>query len=432
MSVSTDTPVAVGSPAQLSGRIKLNSEYWQWVGIIDGRAHLKRHTESNTMSQGNLSLAAEDIQNHLLTLQLVTRAEWGAAVETAQSPPNISDVLARLQQMPAAWGAMVGHDRPTLTSYQVEEILAGRVSALRLAHYVILEPLGRGGCGNVFVARNINIPRIEALKVLRAPASTTQIARFEREVWCLSHLHHRGFTPIYYAGQIDDTVFYTMEYISGRTVGELVEGANAEDVRLPIAFAARLTYEVASALRAAHDRGVIHRDIKPANLVVTPEGRVKVLDWSIAKLRAPDPPEADWTAITAEATAIGSTQVMPPEQWIDGRVVTRTADLYSLGCTFFYLLTGQMPFDAPTFNGLMLAHATDPPATPSDLRLEIPAELDRIVLKMIAKAPAERYQTATELMRDLRPFTFDEHDLDRSALSGHTRGSPRMELSHTT
>lgn len=318
-------------------------------------------------------------------------------------------------------------DATILTEFQVREILAGNLERLRLQNCLLREKLGEGGMGQVYKAWNVAIGRVEAIKTMLTDASGMATAgaqaeeRFQREARIQAQLDHEAVTEIYHFGRERGVDFISMEFVEGRTLQQWVEDANHRRERLPIGEACSLIRRAALALEHAHENGVVHRDVKPNNLMITPQGALKVLDLGIARLMDPRATvSGSQRQLTIQARAMGTPEVMPPEQWADASAVTFASDIYSLGCTLFFALTGRMPFRGDTLNALMMAHVTDAPPKVSAVRPDAPRELDAIVAKMLAKKPEERFASCQQVADALAPFAPDESLV--SAATGKGRG----------
>ena len=264
-----------------------------------------------------------------------------------------------------------------------ERTLAGR--------YRLEEVIGRGGMSTVYRATDRVLGRTVAVKVLLpalADQDPTYAARFEREARAAAALAGSSLVTVYDTGVDEDGGRYiVMEYVSGRTLAEML----ADGHPLEIAEAVRIGARVADALRAAHDAGILHRDIKPANVMVADDGTVKVLDFGIAR-------RLDGATLTQTASVIGTAAYMAPERAL-GKPGDARADVYSLGCLLFAMLTGRAPFGGEVAAALLHQQVNAEPAPPSRLRAGVPAALDSLVLAMLAKAPKSRPQTAA-LVRD--------------------------------
>jgi serine/threonine-protein kinase len=261
---------------------------------------------------------------------------------------------------------------------QTGDILVGR--------YELGSLLGRGGMSSVFTAFDRRLGREVAIKVLAAGLADdgTFVERFEREARAAASLSHRNVVAVFDTGAEDGTRFIVMERASGTTLSSLLrEGP------LPVEQAVQIAVSVAQALGAAHARGIVHRDVKPGNVMVGPDGQVKVLDFGIARALAA-------TSLTGASTVIGTAGYLSPEQAEGGRVDARS-DLYGLGCVLHEMLTGRPPFVADSAAALVHQHLTRPPQPPSRRRPELPAALDQIVLRCLAKDPGDRYEHAEQL-----------------------------------
>ncbi len=264
--------------------------------------------------------------------------------------------------------------------------------------YEITAPLGAGGMGEVFRARDTRLGREVAVKVLPAAqrADADARARFRREALALSRLNHPNIETVYDFGEDAGVDFLVLEFVPGETLAaRLTRG------RVPEREAADLGAQVAEALAEAHDRGVLHRDLKPGNIMVTPKGRVKVLDFGLAKLAEAPGETTPTMAVTMVGSATGTLAYMAPEQLL-GELVDARADLYALGVVLYELTTGQRPYQAALSTALsnqILHGALVPPRTHEP---ELSARLDAVILRALERDSARRYQTAGEMVGELR------------------------------
>ncbi len=265
-----------------------------------------------------------------------------------------------------------------------------------LEHFELLEFVGGGGMGRVFRARDTRLNRVVALKVL-APAQTGDadaLARFQNEAQSAARLDHENIARVYHVGEDRGLHYIVFEYIEGVNLRVLVH----ENGPLPLADAVNYTLQVAEGLAHAASRDVVHRDIKPSNVLVTPSGRTKLIDMGLARLHKIDPVAAD---LTATGVTLGTFDYISPEQARDPRNADVRSDIYSLGCTFFFMLAGRPPFPEGTVLQKLLQHQGDDPPDVRQFRPEMPDALVAVLRRMLAKDPRNRYPAASELLDDL-------------------------------
>lgn len=314
-----------------------------------------------------------------------------------------TDPLTAALQIPEAdhvssvptWGSLGEADREGRWD-QVEAIPPGLAQHPR---YRVLEMVGRGGMGLVFKAEHRFLNRLVALKVIRPRllANPLAVERFRLEVEAAARLSHPNIVTALDADQADDLHFLIMEFVAGVNLAEWLAGQGP----LAIADACDACCQAARGLQHAHELGMVHRDIKPHNLMRTPSGQVKILDFGLAHLVS----ERLSTACPEEAGALlGSPDYIAPEQARHARDVDIRADLYSLGCTLFYLLAGEAPFPGLDNAGKVAAHLEQPPRLLSEVRRDVPCELARLVFRLMAKHAEQRLQTPAELVKALGPF----------------------------
>lgn len=287
--------------------------------------------------------------------------------------------------------------RGWLTPYQINQIFQDRASDLLLDSYVLLERLGEGGMGQVFKARNWKLDRLVALKLIRKErlGNPEIIRRFQREVRASAQLNHPNVVHAYDCGECGDRHFYVMEYIEGIDLAQLVR----REGPVPIEQACEYIRQAALGLQHAFERGLVHRDIKPHNLLVAraSDGNsvIKILDMGLARLDIGEDSMSSGI-MTQEGAVIGTLDYIAPEQARDAHLADTRADLYSLGCTLYFLLTGQplFPGGAPTEK--LLKHQFQPPPPIQALRPEVPASLAAVLQRLLAKKPEKRYQTPAE------------------------------------
>ena len=274
----------------------------------------------------------------------------------------------------------------------------------RLGAYEIVASLGAGGMGEVYRAKDLRLGREIALKVLPAgmSASPDRLARFEREARTVAALNHPNIVTLHSVEDDGGVRFITMELVEGRSLNQALASGG-----LPVTRVVELGIALADALAAAHEQGVVHRDLKPANVMLTRDGRVKVLDFGLAKLASPDsdPGLTDAPTLASplsrEGQVVGTVPYMAPEQ-LRGEAVDARTDLFALGIVLYELATGTRPFTGATPADISSAILRDAPRPLTDVRADLPADLQRLVGRCLEKNPRERYQTAIDVSNDLR------------------------------
>ena len=283
----------------------------------------------------------------------------------------------------------------TMTPWQAERLLQGRHQGFQLGSYRLLSVLGRGSMGTVYLAEHSMMRRRCALKVLlfHHADEPCYLARFTREVQAVASLDHPNIVGAYDAGMVTegkrDIYFLAMEFIDGRNVSELIR----ESGPLNPARAARFARQVAEGLDYAHGAGLIHRDIKPGNLMVDRRDVVRILDLGLAAFHDDEHP-----LLTAQnELPLGTADYMSPEQILDCHNIDERADIYSLGCTLYFMLTGQPPFQHGNLLQRLVAHRNTEPASIRELRPEVPAGLCEIVERMMHKSVGKRFASCEEV-----------------------------------
>jgi eukaryotic-like serine/threonine-protein kinase len=270
-----------------------------------------------------------------------------------------------------------------MTAEKRRRVLNGR--------YEIESVLGQGGMAKVFRGTDNVLGRTVAIKVL-SPQFTDDaqfVARFRREAQAAAALNHPNIVGVFDTGSQGDVHFIVMEYVEGRSLRDVIR---SEGPLLP-QRAAEIADSVARALETAHEAGMVHRDIKPGNIMLTPDGEVKVMDFGIARTSTGD-------TLTQTAAVLGTASYLSPEQ-AQGQPVDPRSDLYSLGCVLYEMVTGRPPFTGDSPVAIAYKHVRDDPAAPSRINPDVPADLEAVILKSMAKNPANRYQSAAELRQDL-------------------------------
>src|ERR1051326_3230257 len=278
-----------------------------------------------------------------------------------------------------------------LTRFQAEQVLAGRTSGFSLGQYRILDLLGEGGMGRVFKAQHVTMNRVVALKVLTPSLLKTARAQdlFMREVRLAAPLVHQNIVTAFAANQINGRCYLVLEYVDGPNLDQLVRDYGP----LPIGAACEMIRQIAVGLQFAQHKKMVHRDIKPANLLLLRTGNdtlgmVKISDFGLAGLHdAEDAPDGSGSLLTKPNTVMGTPDFVSPEQAKDVHSADIRSDLYSLGCTFYYLLTGNVPFPDGSAMEKLVRHAMSEPEAIEKLRPDVPVEVASIVRRLMKKKP---------------------------------------------
>ncbi len=261
--------------------------------------------------------------------------------------------------------------------------------------FQVLRRLGQGGMGQVYLAEQVSLRRKVALKLLKPElaANPTSLARFKKEAEAVARATHANIVQIYFIGEVDGVPYMALEYVEGRSLRELLEKKGPPV--LPLAL--NIMWQVAEALKRACELGIVHRDIKPENILLTEQGAAKVADFGLSRLG-----EATATTLrlTRSGDTLGTPLYMSPEQ-VEGRPVDHRTDIYSFGVTCYHMLAGQPPFTGTTPYEVAFKHVQEVPKPLASARPDLPPGLCVIVHKMMAKDPAERFQTAGELLAEL-------------------------------
>lgn len=284
-----------------------------------------------------------------------------------------------------------------LTLWQGQQIVAGRASALKMGKYVVLDIIGKGGMGLVFLARDTRLRRLVAIKILSRErmSSARAVARFEREGKVGAQLQHDNLVRIYDEGEYRDLRYLVMEYIEGRNVSQIL----AEVGRLSPALAASIARQVALGLEHARLKGLIHRDVNPQNILVTEDGTAKLTDLGLA-IDLGDPDDV----VTRDGATVGTFDYISPEQARHPRSVDTRSDLYSLGCTMYHMIAGRVPFREASLPQKLYAHQLHEPEPLSEQVPEVPPGLEAIVRRLMAKSPDDRFPSPLALAEALAPF----------------------------
>ncbi len=309
------------------------------------------------------------------------------ALRASKTPHSVEDVAKLLVQS------------GKLTQFQAATISQGRPQSLILGEYILLDILGKGGMGVVFRARHRLMDRVVALKTLPIVSiKPDSIQRFYREVKAAARLSHPNIVTAYDAGEHAGTHYLVMEYVVGRDLSAIVK----ENGPLPLRQAIDYMQQTARGLEYAHKQGVVHRDVKPSTLLLDREGVVKILDMGLARLNENLVGAPEARELTGVGQILGTVDYMSPEQAENVRAANHLSDIYSLGCTLFYLLTRCPVYDGENIVQRILAHRDKPIPSLLSRRPDCPAALDAAVQRMLAKRPENRPQSMTEIIEDLQ------------------------------
>jgi serine/threonine protein kinase len=307
-----------------------------------------------------------------------------------------------------------------LTQYQVQQLKAGRTK-LHLGPYVITDWLGQGGMGQVFVAVHQMMGRQVAIKVLPRSKSTPEaIASFTREIQTQAKLDHRNLVRAYDAGHDGNVYFLVTEYVPGTDLRRLVRSQG----RLTMAQASSVINQAALGLGYAHSQGLVHRDVKPGNLLVTPEGLVKVSDLGLAGFlhEGNDDPRA--------GKIVGTADYLAPEKITQPHFVSAVSDIYALGCTLYYAVTGKVPFPGGSTRDKARRHCEETPWHPRQFNPDVTDDFIDLIADMMEKDPQHRIQSAAEVVQRLAPWVESNTELphpDNARMHWH---APPIPVSH--
>jgi serine/threonine protein kinase len=314
----------------------------------------------------------------------------GAPSDTLEDPQQFAEYFVRLGK---------------LSHFQARKLLDGTWSGLVLGPYQIIMPIGRGGMGTVYLARDTQSPRLLALKILpprKARQSERLIARFLREMELSQRVEHPNLTQTYDVGQAMGVYYIAMEFIAGVNLFRVVTTGGP----LPVRRAAKLFAQAAAGLDAAHRVGLIHRDLKPSNLMVTPRDQVKILDLGLAIMA--DEEAGAVEVIGGRGYVVGSMDYIAPGQTEDSAAVDARSDLYGLGCTIYFALTGQPPFPGGDSKSKIKRHRRAIPPPLQELNPLVSADFAAVIHPLLSKQPGDRPESAAELRRQLLPFADPE------------------------
>jgi eukaryotic-like serine/threonine-protein kinase len=315
-----------------------------------------------------------------------------------------------------------------LNRWQVEQLKQGRTK-FTLGPYRILDAIGHGGMGYVFRGEHVLLGRIEAIKVLpKSQMDPASIAAFCREIRAQAALDHPNLVRLSFADKDGDTYFLVTEYVPGSDLRRLVRFQGQLSARQ----AAVIISQAAEALAYAHERGMVHRDVKPGNLLVTPEGRTKLTDLGLASFSSDTGVESD----ARPRHIVGTPDFIAPEAITAPGDVRRSCDIYSLGCTLYYAVTGKVPFPGGTTREKLRRHLDEAPLAPSLFNSQLDVEFVELIAEMMNKRVADRLGTAIAVVERLRPWTDAEDEATRQqigefAKAPGSRSAPAGPLAET-
>jgi serine/threonine protein kinase len=378
------------------------------------------------------AVSVEEFLSNLSQSGLLSPLDVAVVRKRSSSDPAASDLTSVI-----TW--LVKEHK--LTHYQAQVLARGKGGVLILGNYIILEKLGQGGMGAVFKARHRRMNRLVALKVLpEALASIPEaIARFQREVQAAATLHHPNIATAYDADEAAGLHFLVMEYVEGPTLSAYVKATGP----MPLAAAVGLVAQTARGLAAAHAAGIVHRDVKPSNLIVNRQGRLKILDLGLAQFHGEQRVVDDASDVTRTGSVMGTVDYMAPEQARDAKSVDHRADIYSLGCTLHFLVTGAPPAPPGSAAEKLLWHQTISPLPLGEVCPQASPRLAALVQRMVAKLPPDRPATMAEVADELEACAAEfpagqaeltigaialAHDHTRSTMGGSGIQATQREL----
>jgi serine/threonine-protein kinase len=353
-------------------------------------------------------MSAPQVSNHFLKLLTDSRLLSSIQIRRAISKLGLTDRTSATETAATFVGAEL------ITTYQAERLLAGRARGFFYGPYRVLDVLGAGGMGHVFLAMHAKTDQRVALKTLseKVEHDAGFIARLRLEAQVGEKVRHPHIVSTDQFGEAAGTHYLTMEYMRGIELQELIE--NCGEATVPPDLSAEhvcdFIRQAADGLHAAHECGIVHRDVKPQNLLIDQAGNLKLLDFGLAHLGAESSDDEFSLAMIFGHDRVGTPQYMSPEQYSDSNRVDRRTDIYSLGCTLYHALTGKLPFTATgrstseVLSRIIIAHRTTHARPIDDYGRPMPVGLVAVVARMMAKRPKNRYQTAEDVATALSPF----------------------------
>ena len=337
-----------------------------------------------------MSIILDQFIHTLVESGLMTKGEVLAFIDglAPDDRPADGETLAKL---------LLQHKK--LTKFQAQAVYQSKIKGLVVGNYVVLDKIGKGGMGHVYKARHKRMKRNVALKILPSHISRQRgaVERFRREVVAAARLTHPNIVTAYDADEANGVHFLVMELVEGTDLSKLVSSQGAVSVAKAIAY----VRQVADGLQYAHEAGIVHRDIKPSNLLLSNSGEIKILDMGLARFEREICESTAAESLTQSGQVMGTLDYMAPEQAEDTHNASVQADIYSLGCTLYFLLAGKNVFDGETMAVKIVAHLEHPIPSLRDQRTDVSEQLDQAFQKMLAKRPEDRQQSMAEVARDL-------------------------------
>jgi serine/threonine protein kinase len=338
--------------------------------------------------------ASEKLIDLVKRSDLVTPKKLDAFLErSAQVPGGMPAEQEKVAEMLVADGL--------LTRWQADKLLAGKHRGFRLGKYKLLGQIGKGGMSHVYLAEHVLMERRVAIKVLprQRVKDRSYLSRFQLEARAAARLDDVNIVRVFDIDNEGDTHYIVMEYVEGRDLHQTV----SQNGPLPFVTAVRYVAQVATGLQHAHEMGLVHRDIKPANCLLDQHGTVKLLDMGLAKLND------DETSLTLanDENVLGTADYLAPEQALNSHAADARADIYSLGCTLYFLLVGRPPFPDGTISERLLKHQVEEPESLLKIRPDTPLSLVDLCARMMAKKPDDRPQTAGDVARLMNDWLAD-------------------------
>lgn len=359
-------------------------------------------------------LSHDEFLRNLIDSALFSQDEIATILETLPQP---ADGQASAESLIAAG---------KLTRYQADAIRERRFEELVIGNYHVLDRLGAGAMGTVYKACHKRMKRVVAIKVLPKSVGKSEnlVRRFQREVEAVARLSHPNIVMAHDADEAEVGHFLVMEFVNGRDLASEVQSRGA----LPVSEAVDCIVQAGRALDYAHRQGIVHRDIKPANLLRDVQGVVKVADLGLARFNDRfGRPVEEMAALTQAGSIMGTVDFMPPEQAMGLTNIDHRADIYSLGCTLYYLLTGSPPYPGSSLMATLLKHREAPPPSLRAVRSDVPAALGSLFHRMVAKSPDERFPSMAEVVQALETLSLAPEPATKQTISSEIR--PRIASS---